>query len=182
MNEQICWRTPASSRSNQSSPSNGTEASMPVFFSMSWFPAAVVRPPVRVLPNSGDYAARQFPTNPATRPTEGENMSVKLNELVPELREKVGSLLTNCQTRGVQMVANAGARDVWEQARLWRQSRSVTEIQGRIDEFEQAGASFLAQVLRDVGPQHGGHVTNAPPGYSWHQWGEALDCFWEVNG
>src|SRR3982751_2743527 len=70
MNERICWRTPASSGSNQSSPSNGTEASRPVFFSMAWSPAAVVRPPLRVLPNSGDYAARQFPTNPATRPEE----------------------------------------------------------------------------------------------------------------
>src|SRR5690242_3246124 len=42
---------------------------MPVFFSMAWSPAAVVRPPIRVLPTSGDYAARQFPTNPATRPS-----------------------------------------------------------------------------------------------------------------
>src|SRR5689334_21203341 len=46
MNERICWRTPASSGSNQSSPSNGTAASSPVVFSMAWSPAAVVRPPV----------------------------------------------------------------------------------------------------------------------------------------
>jgi peptidoglycan LD-endopeptidase CwlK len=25
-------------------------------------------------------------------------------------------------------------------------------------------------------------VTNALPGLSWHQWGEALDCFWVVDG
>ena len=36
--------------------------------------------------------------------------------------------------------------------------------------------------LESVGPQNGAHVTNAPPGYSWHQWGEAMDCFWLVNG
>src|SRR4051794_7509961 len=43
---------------------------------MAWSPAAVVRPPVRVLPNSGDYAARQFPTNPATRPGDALQMTV----------------------------------------------------------------------------------------------------------
>lgn len=31
-------------------------------------------------------------------------------------------------------------------------------------------------------PQHGDHVTDAAPGLSWHQWGEALDCFWVVDG
>lgn len=25
-------------------------------------------------------------------------------------------------------------------------------------------------------------MTNAPPGYSWHQWGEAVDSFWVVGG
>ena len=39
-------------------------------------------------------------------------------------------------------------------------------------------ANFLASVLDGVGPQHGPHVTNALPGLSWHQWGEAVDCFW----
>ena len=24
-------------------------------------------------------------------------------------------------------------------------------------------------------------MTNAAPGYSWHQWGEAMDCFWLVD-
>ena len=32
-----------------------------------------------------------------------------------------------------------------------------------------------------VGPQKGDPVTNAIPGLSWHQWGEAVDCFWVVN-
>ena len=33
-----------------------------------------------------------------------------------------------------------------------------------------------------MGPQNGRWATNALPGYSWHQWGEAVDAFWLVNG
>ena len=33
-----------------------------------------------------------------------------------------------------------------------------------------------------MGPQNGDPVTKTPPGISWHQWGEALDCFWLVDG
>src|SRR5436305_3417409 len=50
MKARICWRTPASSGSNQSSPSNGTAASKPVFCSMAWSPTAVIRPPVEGFP------------------------------------------------------------------------------------------------------------------------------------
>ena len=30
--------------------------------------------------------------------------------------------------------------------------------------------------------QSGRHVTDAIPGLSWHQWGEAFDSFWVVDG
>ena len=56
--------------------------------------------------------------------------------------------------------------------------RSPTKIVA----FEAEESGFLAHCLRSVGPQHGEHVTDAPPGFSWHQWGEALDCFWLLNG
>lgn len=32
-----------------------------------------------------------------------------------------------------------------------------------------------------MGKQFGPHVTNAIPGLSWHQWGEAVDSVWVVN-
>jgi hypothetical protein len=44
------------------------------------------------------------------------------------------------------------------------------------------GANFLAHCLESVGPQHRDPVTNALPGFSWHQWGEAVDCFWLLDG
>lgn len=108
-------------------------------------------------------------------------MAADLDKLDPALKTKVLELIKRCQKRGVDMRPSNGLRDPFEQARLWRQSRSAEEITLKIQQFETAGASFLAECIRSVGPQHGPHVTNTPPGISWHQWGEALDCFWLVD-
>jgi peptidoglycan L-alanyl-D-glutamate endopeptidase CwlK len=109
-------------------------------------------------------------------------MAANLDLLVPEFRDKVLELLAGCKARGYEMRPCVSLRDPYEQARLWRQSRSTEEINKKIQEIEGAGATFLAQCLRSVGPQHGDPVTNALPGLSWHQWGEAADCFWLVDG
>jgi peptidoglycan L-alanyl-D-glutamate endopeptidase CwlK len=109
-------------------------------------------------------------------------MAVDLSLLVQEFRGSVESLIANCERRGIEMRPNAGVRTPFDQARLWRQSRTTEEIMDKIDDFRTAGADFLAFCLESVGPQHGDPVTNAPPGFSWHQWGEALDCFWVVDG
>lgn len=109
-------------------------------------------------------------------------MAADLNVLVPNFRDLVATMLQRCMNRGVEMRPNATIRSPLEQAKLWRQSRTIGEIQAKIDELNAADAPFLAACLRDVGPQHGDPVTNAIPGLSWHQWAEALDCFWVVNG
>ncbi len=109
-------------------------------------------------------------------------MAADLDQLVPDFRPVVINLLFRCMQRGVEMRPYFTLRDPFEQARLWRQSRSTAQIEAKIAEFEQDGADFLAHCLRSVGPQHGDPVTNTPPGFSWHQWGEAVDCFWLVDG
>ena len=109
-------------------------------------------------------------------------MAADLDNLVPPLKTLVVSVITRCTARGVELRPNQGLRDPFEQARLWRQSRSREEIDAKIAELDANGAAFLAQCLSSVGPQHGDHVTDTPPGLSWHQWGEALDCFWLVDG
>jgi peptidoglycan L-alanyl-D-glutamate endopeptidase CwlK len=109
-------------------------------------------------------------------------MAADLNQLIPEFKATVVELISLCKQRGVEMRPYFTIRDPFEQARLWRQSRSTEEIQQKISEFERDGAEFLAHCLRSVGPQYGDHVTDSPPGFSWHQWGEALDCFWVVDG
>ncbi len=76
-----------------------------------------------------------------------------------------------------------GVRTPWEQARLWRQSRTKPTVLNKIDELRRAGANFLANCLEDVGAQSTKPtVTNAIPGTSWHQFGEAMDCYVEING
>jgi len=109
-------------------------------------------------------------------------MAANLDLLNPQLKAKVITLISRCANRGFVMRPNNGLRDPFAQARLWRQSRSIEEITRKINEFSAQGAHFLAECLRSVGPQHGDHVTDAPPGFSWHQWGEALDCFWLLDG
>ncbi|MGN6339437.1 MAG: M15 family metallopeptidase [Ginsengibacter sp.] len=109
-------------------------------------------------------------------------MAADINLLIPEFKEKVILLLANCQARGIEMRPNEGLRDPFIQAKYWRQSRTKEVILKKITELRSQGADFLAHCIESVGPQHGDPVTNALPGLSWHQWGEALDCFWVVNG
>ena len=109
-------------------------------------------------------------------------MAADLDLILPQLKAQVQQLLARCGARGFEMRPNAGLRDPFEQAKLWRQSRSIEEIRAKVQEFRNAGAGFLADCIESVGPQHGDPVTNAAPGYSWHQWGEAVDCFWLVDG
>ena len=109
-------------------------------------------------------------------------MAADLTKVSPELKKLVEKLVANCKERGIEMRPSDGLRHPVDQAKLWRQSRSIEEIKAKIEEFKAGGAPFLAQCIEKAGPQSGGEVTKVPPGYSWHQWGEAVDCFWVVNG
>lgn len=109
-------------------------------------------------------------------------MAVSLDNLDGDFRTKAEALLADLNKRGIEMRPCAAVRTAKEQAALWRQSRSKEEIDAAIAKLRTQGGSYLADTLASAGPQHGPHVTNALPGYSWHQWGEAIDCFWVVNG
>lgn len=109
-------------------------------------------------------------------------MAADLNKLDANFALACKKLLKNCEDRGVVMRPNEGLRDPWQQARYWRQSRSIEEIEQAVADLRNKGAPYLADILVSVGPQHGDLVTKALPGASWHQWGLALDCFWLVSG
>lgn len=108
-------------------------------------------------------------------------MSRDLNLLQPAFREKVETMLSECTSGGITMTPYYTIRTPEQQAKLWRQSRTAVEIQQQIDWLRNHGAPYLASVIEEVGPQFGPKVTNAIPGLSWHQWGEALDCFWNID-
>lgn len=86
-------------------------------------------------------------------------------------------IFTALPARGVVVRPYYTVRSPWEQARLWRQSRSRETIEAKIEELVSADAPTLATYLRSVGAQSGKPVTRAIPGLSWHQWREAFDVF-----
>lgn len=108
-------------------------------------------------------------------------MPADLTLLVPAFKAQVEILLVNCKNRGIEMRASDTVRSPFDQAKIWRQSRTSEEIHKKIVELQNNNAPFLAHCLESVGPQKGDPVTKAIPGLSWHQWGEAVDCFWVVN-
>jgi len=108
-------------------------------------------------------------------------MAVNLNSLNPEFKNVVTKAISLCSNKGIEMRPYCTIRDPFDQARLWRQSRTKEEILNKIDYLNNAGAGFIAYCLESVGPQNGRHATNAVPGFSWHQWGEAVDCVWVVE-
>ena len=105
-----------------------------------------------------------------------------LDDLTQEAREKFAALLARCEHRGAEMRPFCTIRDPFEQARLWRQSRTLGEIVKRCAELRDQGAPRIAACIEAVGPQSGRWATNAVPGFSWHQHGEAMDCFAVVHG
>jgi hypothetical protein len=122
------------------------------------------------------------PTMPRDGPSLAPLIRPSLADLEPEFRARCERLLARCRPRGVEMRVNETVRDPLRQARLWRQSRTRETIAATIDDLRARGAPFLAHCVESVGPQSGPEVTRALPGLSWHQWGEALDCFWVVDG
>jgi peptidoglycan L-alanyl-D-glutamate endopeptidase CwlK len=109
-------------------------------------------------------------------------VSRDLDLLVPEFRVRVERVLEACERAGHPMRPFYTLRTPLEQAVLWRQSRTVVQIERRVAALRAAGAPFLAHCIEAAGPCDGRPVTDAVPGLSWHQWGEAVDCFWLVEG
>lgn len=108
-------------------------------------------------------------------------MSRNIADLTDEFRPLVEEVLSKLSQGGIELTPFYTLRDPWEQAKLWRQSRTKQEVLQKIDEFHKGDAHFLAECIISVGPQSGRWATNCPPGFSWHQWGEAIDCFLKIN-
>lgn len=108
--------------------------------------------------------------------------SRNIDDLVLDLRSHARTLIENCRARGIEMRPYDTVRTPREQGKIWRQSRTREQVLAKIAELRDAGCDYLAFCIADVGPQSGRHVTDAIPGLSWHQWGEAFDSFWVVDG
>lgn len=104
-------------------------------------------------------------------------MSRSLTDLHFDFKPEAEQLIERCELAGMIMRPFFTLRTPFEQAKLWRQSRTSAQIQQKILHLRALGAHYLADCIECVGPQQGRWATNAIPGLSWHNWGLALDCF-----
>lgn len=105
-----------------------------------------------------------------------------LDSLTPDFRARVEQLLAALRAKGIEMRPYSTVRTPFEQAALWRQGRTSEQIGATCARLRMQGAPRIAAAIEKVGPQHGRKVTNAVPGASWHNHGEAVDCFRVVDG
>jgi len=100
-----------------------------------------------------------------------------LNDLKPEVRLKAEKVLSLCQGSGIDLLIYCTLRSMEEQARLYRQGRTLAAIQDRADALDHDfQRPDLAEILIGVGPQAGRHKrTWAGPGQSYHNYGLAFD-------
>jgi len=114
-------------------------------------------------------------------------VSRNIDDLRRTFRPKARELIHNTRTAGFEVVPYFTLRTPAEQAKLWRMTRGRVEIGNKLQTLYDAGALYIANVIEAVGMQFPGdgitgHVTNAVPGESWHNWGEAMDVYLKVDG
>ena len=106
-------------------------------------------------------------------------MSRDINLLVPKVRDACLMVIEECKKYDTIILITDTLRTLQDQAKLYRQSRLLSEINIKIKKFEDRGFDFLAKILKDVGPQRGKigvHVTNCGPGESFHNFALAFDA------
>lgn len=75
-------------------------------------------------------------------------MSRDLNDLIPEFKDKVVQLLQNCDQSGYKMRQFYTLRTPFEQAILWRQSRSSLSYYFQIEVAERSTNKWIALLLK----------------------------------
>lgn len=94
----------------------------------------------------------------------------------------VHQLIIDCAAAGYNLVPYYGYRSLQDQAKLWRRSRTSDAVNSEIASLRAQGCDYLASVVDNVGPQSSGPwATNAIPGLSWHNWGQAVDFYWQME-
>lgn len=104
-------------------------------------------------------------------------MSRDINELTPQMQEKANKFLHLCSERGVNVLIYNTTRSLETQAKYYRQGRTYLQIKDKINKMKKRGFFFLAEIIESVGAQMSNKkITNAAPGESFHNIGEAFDA------
>ena len=70
-----------------------------------------------------------------------------LKPLEKEFKEKINILLQKCNSAGYIFVPYSTIRTPIQQAKLWRQSRSTSEIRSAVSMLLEEKANYLAKTL-----------------------------------
>ena len=106
-----------------------------------------------------------------------------LSDLQPAMKDKTLAFLEEAKSAGLDVLIYCTFRSLEEQAILYRQSRSLSEIKAKAKQLTTTFNRLdIMDILLGVGPQHGPHVTNAAPGQSLHNYGYAFDGVPMVGG
>ena len=98
------------------------------------------------------------------------------NDLKPHIYEKAVRLIQECREAKLEILIYCTLRPLDEQARLYRQGRTLKQIKAKAEELKiKWGRPDLGKLLMDVGPQQGKLATYAGPGQSMHNYGLAID-------
>lgn len=108
----------------------------------------------------------------------GQTMASRsLADLTVSAQACAEMLLDDAAKQGVDLLIYCTYRPMDEQARLYRQGRPLALIKTTADRLsDELKRPDLAEVLMNVGPQHGPIVTNAAPGESLHNYRMAFDA------
>lgn len=103
-------------------------------------------------------------------------MSRKLSDLTPAAEARSRRLIEATEAAGCPILVYCTRRLHEEQARLFRQGRSLAEIEAMAKRLAiEFVRPDLGNILLDVGPQYGPIVTFAAPGQSAHEYDVGLD-------
>jgi len=108
--------------------------------------------------------------------------SRKLEDLTPDTKRAAVVVVNTCAMDGFDLLIYCTLRSLEEQAKLFRQSRTLAAIELKMRKFDARGFGYLSAIIEDAGACSGPHVTNAAPGESWHNYAEAWDAVPVVNG
>jgi peptidoglycan L-alanyl-D-glutamate endopeptidase CwlK len=106
--------------------------------------------------------------------------------LIIDFHIKLSELQRISQDQGMEINTYCVLRTCEEQAKIYRMTRGIKEINHTMQTFKDRGLGFLSDILKSVGPQSApagtNHRTKAGPGESWHQYLLAADSVPVVNG
>lgn len=109
-------------------------------------------------------------------------MSRSLDDLHPEMRQRVDQLLSLCAVEGLDLLVYCTKRTLEEQGKLYMQGRTADQINTAVRDLEVMGYYKQAAALYPVEPIDGRVVTWAKPGQSAHNYGLAIDAVPMMHG